>query len=595
MKLHTTLLPLLLASSIVGCAGTPHDTTIAAVPMAGDARGLAVDFVSLDAAGREVRLSDFAGKVVVLDFWATWCVPCVKSMPHTQETAARYAKEGVVVLAVCTSDTREKYSAWVEKNAAKYPNILFTCDPNDRGSDTFEERASSKHFGVSGIPAQFVIGRDRKIVGQLTGYEGESDARAEAFLAQAGVRVDDAVVAKGRDQLRKEAEDEARRAAAEAANPPPSFTPRLGQLESGAPMPDVTLVDAEGKPYALSSLRGKTLVLGFGWDEVVPVKWLQAIGEKHGSNGVLPIATFVYTAREGYDAWLTKSKGKYTFACGWDPAGKYVGDAEKPNMDALAAWNATTVVRKIMGGDPMGSTPAMPIFVVVDANGGFVGVCWAGPRHEEGLGNLLLRAGVKLAAADMPKSVAPAEAFVVKKEAPRPPEAKVELLAIGSSAPDFVTQDVDGKGVRLSDYKGKVVVLDFWATWCGPCIASMPHTQEVAESYKDQGVVVIGQCTSDSRASFEAWVLKNRGRYPDFVFTHDAAEKKPERVSRRLFGVSGIPAQFVLDREGKVVAFVSGYRSGEVLLEGALAKAGVKVDPAVLEKAIADQKARDAK
>ncbi|MEY4087918.1 MAG: hypothetical protein RJB55_189, partial [Verrucomicrobiota bacterium] len=62
-------------------------------------------------------------------------------------------------------------------------------------------------------------------------------------------------------------------------------------------------------------------------------------------------------------------------------------------------------------------------------------------------------------------------------------------LGAGVVAPDFATQDPAGKTIRLSDFRGKVVVLDFWAPWCGPCIAAMPHTQEVAAQYKDQGVV----------------------------------------------------------------------------------------------------------
>ena len=66
-----------------------------------------------------------------------------------------------------------------------------------------------------------------------------------------------------------------------------------------------------------------------------------------------------------------------------------------------------------------------------------------------------------------------------------------QLLADGTTAPDFTVQDKDGKPVKLSDYAGKVVVLDFWATWCGPCMSSMPHTNQVAKKFADQGVVVL--------------------------------------------------------------------------------------------------------
>ncbi|HLP25936.1 MAG TPA: redoxin domain-containing protein [Acidobacteriota bacterium] len=166
------------------------------------------------------------------------------------------------------------------------------------------------------------------------------------------------------------------------------------------------------------------------------------------------------------------------------------------------------------------------------------------------------------------------------------------MLKIGAQAPDFVSQTVDGKAVKLSDFRGKVVVLDFWATWCGPCMASMPHTQEVAAHYKDQGVVVLANCTSDTRAKFEQWVKTNQSKYPDMIWTHDAAERAPERVSRALYGVGGIPCQFIIDREGKIVDIVVGYLPGEAILEAALSKAGVKVDPALVAKGAADLKRR---
>jgi len=78
------------------------------------------------------------------------------------------------------------------------------------------------------------------------------------------------------------------------------------------------------------------------------------------------------------------------------------------------------------------------------------------------------------------------------------------------------------------------------------------------------------------------------------LFAFDPLEKSPERASRKLYGVSGIPQQFVIDKTGKVVAEVGGYQKGEMLLDAALAQAGVRVDAAVLEQAKKDQAVRDA-
>jgi thiol-disulfide isomerase/thioredoxin len=168
------------------------------------------------------------------------------------------------------------------------------------------------------------------------------------------------------------------------------------------------------------------------------------------------------------------------------------------------------------------------------------------------------------------------------------------MLKVGATAPDFTTQDLAGKDVRLSDFKGKVVILDFWATWCGPCMAAMPHTQKVAAQYKDQGVVVLGSCTSDTRGAFERWVRANQAKYPDIIWSHDKAERGEKNISRTLYGVGGIPAQFIIDREGKIVDIVGGYMEGEVILDAALAKAGIKVAPEIVAKGAEDLKRRAA-
>lgn len=141
----------------------------------------APDFTSIDGNGQTVRLSQFEGQIVVLDFWATWCGPCIASLPYTQEVAAKAESQGVVVLAVCTGDTQEKFEQFLAEAENVFPSVIFTRDPHGRDTETFDQRASRKLYGVNGIPAQFVIAQDGTIAAALSGFDEESGALEEAL------------------------------------------------------------------------------------------------------------------------------------------------------------------------------------------------------------------------------------------------------------------------------------------------------------------------------------------------------------------------------------------------------------------------------
>ncbi len=159
------------------------------------------------------------------------------------------------------------------------------------------------------------------------------------------------------------------------------------------------------------------------------------------------------------------------------------------------------------------------------------------------------------------------------------------MIGVGAKAPDFAVTGAGGKTVRLSDLRGKVVVLDLWATWCGPCQQSMPHLQEVYQQLKDRtDAAVLAVCVFDSKEAYAKWVAANVPSKYTFPVAFDPAGKDNQKsFASKLYKVSGIPTQYVIDRSGKIVAALSGDRPGR--LEEALRGLGIPVEaPAATAK-----------
>jgi peroxiredoxin len=127
-------------------------------------------------------------------------------------------------------------------------------------------------------------------------------------------------------------------------------------------------------------------------------------------------------------------------------------------------------------------------------------------------------------------------------------EAKV--TAIGSVAPDFTQNDADGKPFKLSSFKGKYVLIDFWASWCGPCRAENPNVVKAYQKYKSKNFTVLG-VSLDKPADKQAWLnaVKNDG----LEWTQVSDLKYWANAAAALYYVQSIPANFLVDPTGKII------------------------------------------
>lgn len=129
-------------------------------------------------------------------------------------------------------------------------------------------------------------------------------------------------------------------------------------------------------------------------------------------------------------------------------------------------------------------------------------------------------------------------------------------IEIGESAKDFTLNDLDGKAVQLSDFKGKAIILNFFATWCPPCRSEIPDFIELENAYASKGFSVIGVSNEDPKA-IKGFATKAGINYPVLIDPNDKVYT--------LYGpIRGIPTTFIIDKDFRIRQMYIGARSKDV-------------------------------
>jgi len=135
----------------------------------------------------------------------------------------------------------------------------------------------------------------------------------------------------------------------------------------------------------------------------------------------------------------------------------------------------------------------------------------------------------------------------------------VTPTAIGNVAPDFSVADLDGNPIRLAELRGRPVIINFWASWCGPCVEEFPLLRKAAARHADDGLVVVGIVWRDRSEAARDFMARNGA-------TWAAAMDPGERVARD-YGILGPPETYFIGRDGTIVARLIGQISAASLDE----------------------------
>ena len=147
------------------------------------------------------------------------------------------------------------------------------------------------------------------------------------------------------------------------------------------------------------------------------------------------------------------------------------------------------------------------------------------------------------------------------EEEPKPP------VPLDRQAPNFTVKTLTGKKRSLADFRGKVVLIDFWATWCGPCRIGLPETQRLAKAYKSSGLEVLAISDEDAK-TVSPFLKSNHYTFPTYL---DAQGK-----TATAYKIEGIPTTVVIDKRGRLVSYMVGLQD-PATIKAALKKAGLNL------------------
>ncbi|MEH3112194.1 redoxin domain-containing protein [Pedobacter terrae] len=475
---------------------------------------LAVDFYATDQDGNAVKLSDWKGKVIFIDLWATWCGPCLQQMPGFEKLKQQYSGNKDVLFVSLSID--ENVDDWKK-------NVAFR---KAGGLQWHINRTGLKDYHVINIPRTIIINQHFKIAN---------------FQAPAPSSKDNIILlnkllnnAKGSDNF--------------------TINGKLTEVEAGS----VLFLSYQGKDDQAIRDSVKLTDGNFHFEGTVRETRMASLLLSHTGSYVVKKnsdQTNILIGNHklnitGTDSIATASVSgddENLAYCQLNRELRLLKTAQRAILYQLTPENRANVmfmrgIRQKNEGLVLGQRNIEKAFIMKN------------PDLMASLNVLKSYAGPVIDVKEIKPLFNGLSANVRQSFSGKELGQTIELLntiSIGQMAPDFKSNDESGKTVSLSDFRGKYVLLDFWASWCAPCRAENPNILSQYERYKNDGLEVLG-VSLDAASSKGAWLkaIKDDG----LTWTNVSDLKGFESSVANLYHINAIPQNFLIDPSGKIIA-----------------------------------------
>jgi thiol-disulfide isomerase/thioredoxin len=529
--------------------------------------------------GEPIDWTDFKGKVVLLDFWATWCGPCIAEMPNIAATYDEYKEQGFEVIGVNLDDEIEPVHEFFEQQDHAW-TIAIPADPEQRG---FENPLAEK-FGIDAIPFMLLVDQEGKVAAihtrgprleqevrkllNLPEEKPEADADQPKSDTPPAVNEEPAEAAPAEEKpdgedsssvfapgefyvalLDEDAGDEAEDASSAAE--PPARNPYLA--EEGLSTLELVefLLDMEDKPRVIQQRPGFAEAIAEAADRILADKDAK---EKYQVLAALAKIKHLHERASFGDEQADASLAAFVEQLKDDPREKIAAEVKLLTLErrALEAENLEeSQIDELLAElksyfEEHRETLSAKHLRMASAAVGAINQIEDGDTREEhfnAFGSLfaassdpeLARYGKQLAAE------APASSLVGKS---------LELSGVTEL----------GTPLDWEAYRGKVVVVDFWATWCGPCRRATPAVKAFHEEHREAGFDVVGVNLDRDTEALAQYIDENKIPWSNIVGEDAGALAKK-------CGVRGIPTFVLVSREGKVLEVGHSFESLQEKIE----------------------------